>query len=275
MRRIVTILVVMMFFGSGMLRAQGLTRSHAYESQVSYQKGLQAATVIDWPYPPDVVEASIGDFMAQKGYKGSGSRGFTVYRNVRLDVSSSVVYDLHVKVDRKSRQDKNSSVVTWLTAGPNEDPGARTGRDTAAMRRTAVFVDAMTPSIVSGDLEDRIKTQGGVTKKGQDKLADLRDDQVSYEKKIRVAQSDLEENKNDQVKETQQMQDAVSANNPDATKKSHKRMDKLLNNQLNLQKKIEKNQALLEQNKKDQELQQAGVQQQQMLLDSLKGQRKH
>jgi hypothetical protein len=247
----------------------------AYESQISYQKGQQAATVIDLPYPPDVVEASIRGYMARKGWKGSGSRGFIVFRNVRLDEGSTVVNDLHVKVDRKSRKDKNSSVVTWLTAGPNEDPAARTGRDTMAMSRTAVFVEAMTPSIESGDLEDRIKTQEKVTKKGQDKLADQRDDQVSYEKKIRDAQSDLEDNKKDQAKEAQQMQDGVNANNPDATKKSHKRMDKLLSNQTSLQKKIEKNQAALEQNKKDQEMQQTGVQQQQQMLDSLKAMRKN
>ena len=251
------------------------TQPRAYESQISYRKGQLTATVIDLPYPPDVVETSIWDFMARRGYKGSRVQSFTVFRNVRLDEGSAVVNDLHVKVERKSRKDKNSSVVTWLTVGPNEDPGARTGRDTTAMTKTAAFVEGMTPFIESGDLEDRIKTQGAVTKKGQDKLADLRDDQVSYEKKIRDAQSDLEDNKKDQAKETQQMQDAVNANNPDATKKSHKRMDKLLSNQASLQKKIEKNQAALEQNKKDQELQQTGVQQQQQMLDSLKGQRKH
>jgi len=247
----------------------------AYETQINYQKNRQAATVMELPYPPDVVETSIKDYMAGKGYKGSGSRGYTVFRNVRLDDGSAQLNDVHVRVDRKSRKEKNSSVVTLLTAGPNEDPATRTGADTLAMSRTASFLEKMAPFIESGDLEDRIKTQGGYTKKSQNKLADLRDDQVSLEKKIREGIRDLEENKKDQVKETKDMQDAVRSNDPAATKKSHKRMDRLLDDQTSLQKKLQKNQAALEQNKRDQEAQQTGVMQQQQMLDSLKGMRKN
>ena len=249
--------------------------TNIHESIVGYQKTQQPATVLEYPYDPDLVEDLIKDYMAGKGYKGSGSRGYTVFRNVRLDNDGKDINDLHVKVERKSREEKGTSVVTVLTVAPNEDPAKRVVKDTLAMARAQAFFERMTPAIVAGELENRIKTQGKDTKKSQDKLTDLRDDQVSLEKKIRNAQADLEKNRTDQLKETKQMQESVDSNDPKATKKSHKRMERLLNDQVDLQKKIEKYQTSLTQNMKDQGLQESQTNLQQQKLDSLKSERKN
>jgi len=244
-----------------------------YEGQVNYQKSQQSVIMVDLPYPPDVVESSIKDYMAKRGWKGSSTKGYKLYHNVRLEDTSSTLNDLHIKVERKSR-DKTSSVVTFLPAGPGEDPGTRTGRDALAMSRTAAFVEKMLPAIEAGDLEDRIKTQEGVTKKAQKKLGDLHDDQGDLEKKIRNTQDDLSKNKDDQMKETQNMQASVGSDDK-AMQKSHKRMSKLLDDQKDLQKKLAKYQAALEQNRKDQETQRVVADREQQSLDSLRTLRKH
>jgi len=245
-----------------------------YEGQVSYQKSQQSAVFVDLPYPPDVVEATIKDYMGQRGWKSSGSRGYKLYHNVRLEDTSSSLNDLHIKVERRSSRDKMSSVVTFLPAGPGEDPGTRVGRDALAMSRTSAFVEKMLPAIEAGDLEDRIKTQEGVAKKAQKKLGDMHDDQGDLEKKIRSTQDDLTKNREDQVKETQTMQTSVGSDDK-AMQKSHKRMSKLLDDQTSLQKKLVKYQATLEQNKKDQEVQRGVAEKEQQSLDSLRMLRKH
>lgn len=245
-----------------------------YEGQVNYQKSQQSAVFVDLPYPPDVVEGVIKDYMAQRGWKGSSTRGYKMYHNVRLEDTSSSLNDLHIKVERRSSRDGMNSTVTFLPAGPGEDPGTKVGRDAVAMSRTAAFVEKMLPAIEAGNLEDEIRTQEGVTKKAQKKLGDLHDDQTDLEKKIRNAQNDLAKNKEDQVKETQNMQASVGSDDK-AVQKSHKRMSKLLDEQTDLQKKLVKYQASLEQNKKDQEVQRFFAEKEQLSLDSLRGQRKN
>lgn len=245
-----------------------------YESQVSYQKSVQPATLIDLPYPSDVVESSIKDYMARQGWKSAGSRGYRVYRNIKLAESDTALSDLHIRVERKTSRDNGNSVVTVLTTRAGEDPAARTGKDAGMMSRTAAFVDKMLPAIEAGDLEDRIKTQEDDTKRAQNKLGDLHDEQGSLEKKIRNTQEDLQQNKDDQVKETQSMQTSVK-NDPAAMKKSHKKLEKLMNDQMDLQKKLARYQAELEQNKKNQEFQRGNAAQQQKTLDSLRSSRRH
>lgn len=273
LQRAVMVVAIVIMMCPSRLVAQSPVPAH--ESTVTYQKTQQAATVLELPYAPDLVEDLIKDYMGKKGYKGSGSRGYTVYRNVRLADDAKDINDLHVRVERKSRNEKGVSVVTVLTVAPNEDPAKRLVKDTLAVEKTQGFLDRMVPALAAGELEDRIRTQGKDTKKAESKLTDLRDDQVSLERKIRDAQNDLEKNRADQLKETQQMQETVNSDDPNATKKSHKRMDKLLSGQASLQKKLAKYQADLEQNKKDQEAQEAQTDQQQKKLDTLKAERKN
>ena len=248
-------------------------RPKPYEVQVSYQKSVLPATVVDLPYPPDVVEESIKDYMGRQGWKSSGSRGYRVYKNMKLDDTARWLHDMHIKVEKKSSRDNTSSIVTILTAGPNEDPATRTGKDEALMRRTAAFVERMLPAIEAGDLEDRIKSQESDTKKAQSKLGGLHDDQGSLEKKIRDTEDDLKKNKEDQVRETQSMQSSVK-NDDAAMKKSHKKLEKLMDDQANMQKKLTRYQSDLELNKKNQEFQRSAADQQQKTLDSLKTLRK-
>ena len=259
---------------SGPTPPAALPGGQAYESQVSYQKTRQQAALIDLPYAPDIVESSVKDYMGRMGWRGSGSRGYTVFRNVRIADTAKDLCDLHIRVDRKNK-DRNAAVITALVVPAGQDPATITARDPHAIDNGKAFLEKMAPAITAGDLEARIKAQETTTKKAQGKLTDLRDDQVSLEKKIKNTQADLDQNKTDQLSETKTMQSGVNGNNDEAVKKSHKKMDKLISNQNNLQEKLQKYQASLEQNKKDQFLQEATSRQQQTALDSLRGLRKN
>jgi hypothetical protein len=280
MRRIYLGMAIVLSFGGTELRAQSdpatgagmavaIQTPRSYGSQVSYQKTQQPATLIDLPYPPDVVERSIRDYMGRYGWKGSGSHGFTAFKNVRLDDRASEVNDVFFRVDRKNR-DKTASTVAMLVARPGEDPAMRATRDTGSMSRAGIFLERMVPAITSGDLEARIKDQEGATKKSQHKLGNLRGDQLDLEKRIRNTQSDLDHNRSDQAMQSRILEESVKGTDADATKKSRKKMDKLLDDENSLEKKLQKYQSQLVQNKRDQDLQQVSALQQQQMLDSLR-----
>ena len=48
------------------------------------------------------------------GYSGKDSKGFTVYKGVRLKALGDASYALYFMVDRKSRKDKENSTITML-----------------------------------------------------------------------------------------------------------------------------------------------------------------
>ena len=138
MKRYLLPVLIMCCVCAGSVYAQKLK---PYESQITYQKGVQPATLIDLPYPEDVVESSIKDYMARQGWKGVSSRGYKVYKNIRLDQSDTALSDLHIKVDPKSSRDKSQSIVTLLStrAGVIGSPSvpSRTEKMAIASRKLA------------------------------------------------------------------------------------------------------------------------------------------
>ncbi len=121
--------------------------AQAYESRLEYQKTQQPVAVIELPYNQDVVEDGIKDYMAKKGVKGSGSRGFTVFRALKLDENDANLCDLYFKIEHKSRKEKDVTVVTLLPTKTNQDILARSLTDSTRIDAAKAFLNAMTPSL--------------------------------------------------------------------------------------------------------------------------------
>ena len=87
----------------------------AQEGTVEYQKRLQPAAVIELPYPPSVVDAAMNDYLSKKGKSRSNDiKGFITFRNTNPVQSDSTNADLYFKTERKSRKEKEVTVVSLL-----------------------------------------------------------------------------------------------------------------------------------------------------------------
>jgi hypothetical protein len=76
----------------------------AHEGAVQYQNKLQPDAVIELPYPPDVVDAAMSDYLSKKGKSRCNDiKGFVTFRNTQLAQNDSVNADLYFKTERKSR----------------------------------------------------------------------------------------------------------------------------------------------------------------------------
>jgi hypothetical protein len=251
----------------------GHAQPQAYETKIDYQKIRQPAAAIDLPYPTDVVQDGIKNYLSAKGLKGSSSKGYNVYRGARLSDSAADLNDLYFKIERRSG-DRKSSVVTLLATKPSEDPATRAEGAIGSLDGAKLFLNSLVPAVEARNLEVEIDGEEAIYKKALKKASNLQDDQSDLEKKIRYAQADLEQNKKDQLTQTQEMQSNIHGDN-DAMAKAQKKMNKLLDAQASLEKKIRKYQADLDQNKKDQDVSHADVKQQQQVLDSMKARRKN
>src|SRR5256885_16345880 len=99
--------------------------AQSYEGSVEYDKKDQRAMIIEFPYSPSIVEDAIVDKMEKLGYKKKESRGFLVYKNAIIRDISSEPADFMIKVERKSRKEKDESVVYLVMNRGEENIMAR------------------------------------------------------------------------------------------------------------------------------------------------------
>jgi hypothetical protein len=197
-------------------RTISLAQPLATDTRVQFQKGDKAAAVIELPYNPDIVAASIRDNMLKKGIKEEKIKGFQAFKGARLAPTDGEVVDLYFKVDRKSRKD-NISVVYLIIGRPNENVALRTGDDSFKVSEAKTYLNTITPSVEGYNLEVGIQQQDEVIKKAEKRLRNLEDDQKDYERKLRSMEEKVGQNKRDleaqnaEVTKQRSVRDAMQA----------------------------------------------------------------
>ena len=169
----------------------------ATDTRVEYQKGDKAAAVIELPYNPDVVAASIKEDMLKKGLKEEKNKGFQVFKGARLTPTDGEVVDMYFKVDRKSRKDNNASVIYLILGRPNENVALRTGDDSFKVEDAKTYLNNIAPSVEAYNLEVNVNQQEDIIKKAEKRLNNLQDDQRNYEKKLSALNDRLTQTKRD------------------------------------------------------------------------------
>ncbi len=104
--------------------------------------------------------------------------------------------DYIVKVERKSRREKDESVLYMILSKDGNNAMSRLNSATVGKARS--FLNDLLPHVEAFDLELQIKEQENTVAKAEKKLKDLKDDQESMEKKIKNLEDDLKKNAKDQ-----------------------------------------------------------------------------
>lgn len=167
--------------------------------------------IIEYNLPPDETENVIKDKLKSEGYNAGKSKGYLVYRNVRLkDLNADEPQDLFFKVERKGRKEKDQSIVTMIVAKSGQVPedkvkGAKTVADVETPVNSVSFINSFQSSIDDKAHSLAVETQTDEVAKAEKKLKSLQDAQVKLEKKIKDYQDDLTTNKKDQEKQTDEI----------------------------------------------------------------------
>jgi hypothetical protein len=177
--------------------------AQSYEGMVEFQKNDERAVIMQSPYEPSLVEAAIIDRMEKLGYKKRESHGFVFYKETVMNEVSTEAADYIFKVERKSRKDKDESIVYLLVYRKDENVIAR--NDALVNSNARMFMNRLSPDIDSYVLEQQIKDQEDAVSKAEKKLRNLQDDQGSLEKKLRKVQEDIKGNEQDQVSQQKEI----------------------------------------------------------------------
>ncbi len=177
--------------------------AQAYYSKVEYNKKKQDAFAIDYTYSPEAVENAIVTKMEKLGYrtkeeKGlfNKDKGFRIYKNAFISEISENSMDYILKVERKSRRDKDEAVLYLLLQ--KDGNNARATFNASDEERVKVFLNNLLPEVEAADLELQIKAQEDVVARAEKKLKSLEDDKTDMEKKIKKLEDDIKKNIKDQ-----------------------------------------------------------------------------
>lgn len=175
-------------------------QSNAMEGKVTYSKSSKVAAVIEFPYPVEEVEQAIRNMMAEKGQKPDRSKEFLVFRSATLLSHANELHDLHFKVERKSRKDKNSSLVYLVVGRPSENIALRTESDRHKVDEGKELLNNILPHVEKHHLSVQINTQSTSLDKMRKSLKGLESGQIDNEKKLKQLQDKIAKNKQDQEK---------------------------------------------------------------------------
>lgn len=165
---------------------------------VEYLKVNRQAVVTELTFPEKTIKDAIDDKMGKMGYKGKESKGFMVYKGVKMPELGNDTYDLYFMADRKSRKDKESSTLTlMITKG--FDSFVSDSSDSRVINNAKNYLDSIRNMIAAYDLEQQIVAQEDAVKKADKKYTNLVDDAASLEKKRKNIEKDIEDNKKDQA----------------------------------------------------------------------------
>lgn len=181
-----------------------LAQAQAIEAKVEYQKKDQDAFMIEFPYPPSVVEDAILERMAKMGLKAKESKGFRNFKETVLTQISSEKLDYILRVERKSRKEKDESQVYLLIY--KGDGNLFSIMDESLKQNARFFLNDLAPYVEAYNLEVEIKKQEDEVVKAEKKQSGLEDDLKSLENKKKKLEEDMEENKKDQEKQKQEIE---------------------------------------------------------------------
>ena len=178
--------------------------SQAYEGKVEYQKKDEDALLIEIPYPPSIVEGAIVEKMERMGHKGKESKGFRAFKAISIGEISSDAMDYMIKVERKSRRDKDESVVYLVMKSSESNPISMS--ESNIKENAKSFLNKLTPVVEAYNLEQEILVQEEAVKKAEKRYNSLQDDLTDLEKRKKKLEDSIEDNKKDQDKQKNEIE---------------------------------------------------------------------
>ena len=132
-------------------------------------------------------------FFQKLGYKGKDTKGYLTYKGVRLPQLGPDTYDLYFKTDKKSRKEKDATIVTlMISSGYEKFIGDTTNAPLIDSAKN--YLNGLTAMVAAYDLDQQITDQDDAVKKVLKKLTNLTETgQELQKKKVRI-ENDIADN---------------------------------------------------------------------------------
>ena len=190
MKKIISLVVMVVVYTS--IHAQ------SYTGTADYKKMSRQAIFNEVPFTDKVTEAAIKDSLEKLGYKPKESKGFMVYKGVNLASLAKEPLDIYIAVERKSRKEKEVSVITMLLSR-GEDNFITQGADAGIIDNARSFLNGFTNYIDTYYLEQQISEMEETRIAYEKKTAGLASDAEDLQKKKKKIEKEKEDNIKEQA----------------------------------------------------------------------------
>jgi hypothetical protein len=189
MKKIIVSIAVLLF--SAPIYAQ------SEAGNVTVQNATLPAVVLELNYAPDLVSDALNDYLSRKGRsKREDIKGFTTYRNTQAVQGDSVNADLYFKIERKSRKEKQVTVVSLLLNKPAPDAVASNSNlHYLTLEQAKAYLNGLVATVDAYDLDLKIKDQNKSVMAAETKLKHLADEGGDLENKKVSIEKKIDENK--------------------------------------------------------------------------------
>lgn len=186
MKRVLLLVVLTSIVGS-------TVNSQSYETSISFDKKKQKAIAIDYGYSQEAVQMAIAQRIEKNGHiakeeKGlfNKDKGFIIVKDAFVEDISDERMDYILKVERKSRRDKDESTLYLVVNKGGEDVIANMSAE--EIRKVKAFLNGLAPDVEEANLELQIKSQDELVMKSEKKYKQLQEEKAQLEEKLRKNQ---------------------------------------------------------------------------------------
>lgn len=166
-------------FAALLLSFPSVSLSQTRVEKVAYQKADRDALVIEIPFPEKTVSGAILDTMQKMGFKEKSAKGFSVYNGVKMQALGEGSYDLYFSTERKSKKEKETSVVTLLISAGLDNFVSSSAQ---VVDKAKLFMDSFPGMVQRYDLELQIAEQEDLVKKNDKKMEAMIDEAAANAK---------------------------------------------------------------------------------------------
>ncbi len=160
---------------------------------VQFNKKDVPGVIVEVPFVESTVREAIDKNFEKLGYKSRKQKDYLVYNGVNMPEFGNELYDIYVLVERKSRQEKEISNVTFLMSKGFEN-FVDDREENRLLDKTKTYMNELRTLAADYDLELQIAAQEEVLRKVAKKLDNYVEDSVSLVKKKRRIEDDIVQN---------------------------------------------------------------------------------
>lgn len=153
-----------------------------------------------------ITEEAIKEKFIQMGYNPKIAKGILSFKAIKLSDIDNEPYDILIKVDKKSRQAKDASVV-YFSMAKEYDQYVRSSSDAELLKKVKSFTERFQDWANERALDLDIKEQESRIKNAEKKLKELTEEKDNIAEKMKK----LEERQKENIKELEKQKIEVES----------------------------------------------------------------
>jgi len=176
------------------------------EGTVEYDKVMVPCYNIEVPVSDEIAKEAIKNRFKKMGSSGKERKGFLEFKNLSISEVKTGLVDVYIKIDRKSKKEKTSTISLIITE-PGVAPAPVSTEKVATITGIGALglLTSLSENSAAHGLNLEIKDQEDKVKKAEKEYKDAVNDGENLQDKLKKVQNDIEANRNKQQKQAQEI----------------------------------------------------------------------